>query len=74
METIRIPISEYNLLKNEIKLLKNQDLLIKINSVIDLMYESKYGFYLGNFTEDLKEVSINEMKEWQLSGDVWNEV
>lgn len=74
METISIPVSEYNLLKNEIKILKNQDLLIKLNNVIDLMYESKYGFYLGNFTDDLTDVTINEIKEWQVTGDVWNEV
>lgn len=74
METISIPISEYNSLKNEIKLLKNQELLQKINNVIDLMYESKYGFYLGNYTDDLTEVTIGEMNEWQVSGDVWNEV
>ena len=74
METIAIPINEYNSLINENKILKNQELLRKLNDVIDLMYESKYGLYLGNYTEDLTEFSVGGLKEWQVSGDVWNDL
>ncbi|MBX3043270.1 MAG: hypothetical protein KF896_06100 [Ignavibacteriae bacterium] len=74
METIAIPVKEYNSLITENKILKNQELLRKLNDVIDLMYESRYGLYLGNYTEDLSEFSINELKEWQVSGDFWNDL
>lgn len=74
METIAIPVNEYNSLIKENKFLKNQGLLRKLNVVIDLMYESKYGLYLGNYTEDLTEFSVSELKEWQVSGDVWNDL
>lgn len=62
METISIPMSEYQSLKKEVQLLENQALLAKLNEVIDLMFESKYGLYLGNYTEDLAESSIAEIK------------
>jgi uncharacterized HAD superfamily protein len=74
METVNIPIEEYNALIDENRILKNQDLLVKVNQVIDLMYESKYGLYLGDFTDDLTSVTIDELSEWHSKGDVWNEV
>ncbi|MCO5251935.1 MAG: hypothetical protein M9949_11025 [Candidatus Kapabacteria bacterium] len=74
MGTVNIPIEEYKALIDEIRILKNQDLLVKVNQVIDLMYESKYGLYLGDFTDDLTSVTIDELSEWHSKGDVWNEV
>ncbi len=61
-------------LQSELVLLKNQELLQKINLMIDLLYESKYGLYMGDFTEDLTEITIDNMKEWESNGDVWNNV
>lgn len=74
MATIVLPQEEYNSLKQELILLREQELLNKINSLIDLMFESKYGFYFGDYTDDLTEVSINSVSEWQYSSEVWNEV
>ncbi len=74
MNTISIPINEYKKMQNELVLLKNQDLLKQINEMIDLLYESKYGLYLGDFTDDLTEVTVENMKEWEEFGDVWNNV
>ena len=74
MNTISIPINEYKKLQNELILLKNQELLQKINVIIDLLYESKYGLYMGNFTEDLAELTIDNLKEWESNGDVWDDV
>ena len=74
MNTISIPINEYKKLQNELILLKNQELLQKINVIIDLLYDSKYGLYMGNFTEDLAELTIDNLKEWESNGDVWDDV
>jgi len=30
--------------------------------------------YLGDFTDDLTSVAIDELSEWNSKGDVWNEV
>ncbi len=74
MQTITIPIEEYGALKNELRILKEQELLHKVNSLIDLLFESKYGLYLGDFTDDLTQANINSVEEWKISGDAWNEV
>jgi hypothetical protein len=74
MQTVTIPTDEYSALKNELSLLKEQELLFKVNNLIDLLYESKYGLYLGDFTDDLTQANINSIEEWKISGDVWNEV
>jgi len=74
MKTVIIPVEEYNMLQNQVNYLSNQDLLEKVNVLIDLMYERKYGLYLGDFTSDLEEISLNNVTEWSKSGDVWNEI
>ena len=74
MQTVTIPTEEYATLKKELSLLKDQELLSKVNNLIDLLYESKYGLYLGNFTDDLTQANINSLEEWKISGDAWNEV
>ena len=68
-QTIEISIAEYNAMKEEIALLKNQPLLEKVNQLVDLLYEEKYGLYLGNNTSDLQEAVIQnsysaEKSEW----------
>lgn len=59
METVRLPVEEYNMLIAQNKALQQNELLEKINQVLDLMYQNRYGFYLGDYTEDLTEYSIN---------------
>ncbi|HMS65057.1 MAG TPA: hypothetical protein PKD83_07360 [Ignavibacteria bacterium] len=70
METIQIPLSEYNTLKEELKLLKDSQLLLKINRLLDIMYQEKYGLYLGNYTADLQEYSVNEI--YKDSTNAWD--
>jgi hypothetical protein len=70
METIQIPLSEYNSLKEEIKLLKNSELISKINKLLDLMYQEKYGLYLGSYTGDLEEYSMNQ--NYNESTNAWD--
>jgi hypothetical protein len=60
MQTVQIPLDEYDKLIAHNRLPQQIELMQQINRDLDLMYESKYGLYLGDFTEDLTEYSINE--------------
>jgi len=72
MQTIEIPLSEYESLKEQVKLLKDTELLKKVNKLLDLLYEEKLGLYMGNYTEDLVEGSINE--SWNNRSNKWNAI
>jgi len=72
MNTIDLPISEYQSLVEENTLLKNSELLEKVNRLIDLLYQDKYGLYLGNHTDDLTEYSVNN--HWNESESSWDAV
>ena len=71
-ETIQISVEEYEAMKEELSLLKNNILLEKMNRLIDLLYEEKYGLYLGNNTNDLTEDSL--LKNWQSPNSNWDNV
>ena len=71
-DTIEIPLKEYEAMKEELALLKDSALLEKMNRLIDLLYEEKYGLYLGNETRDLTEASIQ--KNWTPQNNVWDNV
>lgn len=71
-ETIEISLKEYEAMKEEISLLKNNILLEKMNRLVDLLYEEKYGLYLGNNTNDLTEASV--LKNWQSPNAAWDNV
>lgn len=70
METIQIPLNEYNSLKEELELLKDTVLISKINKLLDLMYKEKYGLYMGNYTDDLEEFSIDN--NYNKGSSVWD--
>ena len=72
MKTIQIPVSEYQRLQEELALLKNSELLETVNKLIDLLYQDKYGLYMGDYTEDLTEYTVNEAWEGAQSG--WDNV
>ena len=74
METIEIPKAEYEKLVKDINLLQDQELLKKLNEVVTALYEKKYGLYMGDYTDDLTETNLDNIKEWSESGDVWNEL
>ncbi len=61
-DVIQIPLKEYEAMKETILLLKDTELLKKVNRLVELMYEEKYGLYLGNDTSDLTTASIQ--KNW----------
>ena len=70
--TISIPLVEYQSLKEELELLKNTELVNKLNRLIDLMFQEKYGLYLSDFQDDI----INEeMKRiWGTAPSNWDNV
>lgn len=59
-------------MKEEISLLKDTELLKKINRLVELLYEEKYGLYLGDDTSDLKKASIQN--NWQEPNSAWDNV
>lgn len=71
-ETIQISVKEYEAMKEELSLLKDNILLEKMNRLVSLLYEEKYGLYLGDNTNDLTETSV--LKNWQSSNSVWDNV
>jgi hypothetical protein len=71
-DIIQIPVKEYEAMKETISLLKNTDLLKKINRLVELMYEEKYGLYLGDNTSDLTNASIQN--NWQEPNSAWDNV
>lgn len=72
MNTISIPISEYQRLTNELELLRNSDLLLKINHLVDLLFQDKYGLFMSDYTDDLTEYAIN--KNWTNETSVWDRI
>lgn len=71
-DTIEIPVKEYEAMKEELALLKNNALLEKMNRLIELMYEEKYGLYLGDNIQDLTEASVQ--KNWPPQNSAWDNV
>ncbi|MBO9684148.1 MAG: hypothetical protein J7502_16025 [Flavisolibacter sp.] len=71
-DVIQIPLKEYEDMKEAISLLKDTELLKKLNRLVELLYEEKYGLYLGDNTSDLKEAAIN--KGWHESNSPWDHV
>jgi len=71
-DVIQIPIKEYEAMKEEILLLKDTELLKKINRLVELLYQEKYGLYMGDNTSDLSNASIQ--KNWQEANSAWDNV
>ena len=72
MNTVQIPASEYQRLKEELALLKDTELLLNFNKLVDFLYQDKYGLYMGEFTEDLTEYSVNQA--WENEPSEWDNV
>ena len=71
-DTIQIPVTEYEAMKEELALLKDNSLLAKMNRLVELLYEEKYGIYLGNDTNDLTEASLK--RNWPSQNSPWDDV
>ena len=72
MQTIQLPITEYKRLQEELALLKNTELMQTIGKLLDLLYQEKYGLYMGEFIEDLTEYSVNE--SWGTEPSEWDKI
>ena len=59
MNTIQIPLNEYQFMQEELNLLRNNELLAKMNRLIDILFQEKYGLFMQDYTEDLTEYSMN---------------
>ena len=71
-EMIQIPIKEYEALKEKISLLTDTALMEKMNRLIELLYEEKYGLYFGDHSHDLTEAAVQ--KNWPLQNTAWDNV
>lgn len=72
MNTVEIPLSEYQRLQEELALLKDTELLRNFNKLVDLLYQEKYGLFMGDYTEDLTESAVGEA--WQDEPSEWDNV
>ena len=70
--TIQIPIEEYEAMREEITLLKDNALLSKVNRLVEILFQEKYGLYMGDYTKDLTEDSIQ--KNWPSVNSKWDNV
>ena len=72
MNTVQIPLSEYQRLQEELELLKNTELLRNFNRLVDLLYQDKYSLFMSDYTEDLTETAVNEA--WADEPSAWDNV
>jgi hypothetical protein len=72
MQTITIPKEDFQRLRAENRILRNSPLLKRINHILDLMYEEKYGLYMKDYTDDLTQMSIN--KSWNNEESAWDKL
>jgi uncharacterized membrane protein len=71
-EMIQIPVKEYEAMKEKISLLTDTALLEKMNRLIEILYEERYGLYFGDQTHDLTEAAVQ--KNWPLQNTAWDNV
>ena len=69
---MEIPVSEYQRLQDELSMLKDNELLKKLNRLVDYLYQDKYGLYLGDNTDDLTEFAVNNA--WENEESAWDKV
>ena len=72
MNTVQIPLSEYQRLQEELEVLKNTELLRNFNKLVDLLYQEKYGLFMSDYTEDLTEAAVNQA--WADEPSEWDNV
>lgn len=72
MNAISIPLDEFQNMQDELRILKDSDLMLKMNHLIDLLYADKYGLYMHDFTDDLTEYSLNT--NWNDETSPWDKV
>ena len=71
-EVVQIPLKEYEEMKEKLSLLQDSDLVKKLNRLVDLLYEERFGLYMGNETSDLTAASIQ--RAFQEQNSSWDNV
>ncbi|MCU0426663.1 MAG: hypothetical protein MUF71_13655 [Candidatus Kapabacteria bacterium] len=69
---VQIPVEEYRRLQEELALLKNTELLQQFERLVELLYQDKFGLYMGAYTADLTEASIDAA--WNNEPNSWDNV
>lgn len=69
---VQIPLKEYEAMKEKLSLLENSELMKKLTRLVELIYEEKYGLYLGDSTTDLTAASLQ--KAFQETNSAWDNV
>ena len=59
MEVMEIQVEEYNNLLEAINTMQNNDILKKINNLVDVLSETRHGLFIKDYYDDLTEVAIN---------------
>lgn len=58
METVQIPRNEYLKMQEELALLRNSEMLVQMNRLVEVLFQEKYGLYMQDYTDDLTAHSI----------------
>jgi hypothetical protein len=74
METITISKEEYERLKEIDVLLHDNELLKKLNRLIELLLAEKWGIVMPDDTSDLIEANFNNVTEWKTERNVWDNI
>ncbi|MEA2015981.1 MAG: hypothetical protein U9O59_04685 [Actinomycetota bacterium] len=74
MKTVKVPEDEYLKMKKTIKILSDSKLLKRINELIEILFQEKYSIVLTDYTDDLTEFSVNNIKEWDVKKSKWDNV
>ncbi len=73
MSLIQIPLEDYKIMQEELQLLRNTELLTKVNRLVDILFEEKYGLFMKDYTADLTESAIDNA--WKNEDtNAWNEI
>ncbi|MBC8387432.1 MAG: hypothetical protein FJW63_03065 [Actinobacteria bacterium] len=74
MKTVKVPENEYLKMRKTIKILSDSKLLKRINELIEILFQEKYNIVLTDYTDDLTEFSVNNIKEWDVKKSKWDNV
>ena len=74
MKTVKVPEDEYLQMRKAIKILSDNKLLKRLNELIEILFQEKYSIVLTDYTDDLTEFSVNNIKEWNVKKSKWDNV
>jgi chloramphenicol O-acetyltransferase len=73
MTVVNIPLEEYQTMQEELNLLRNSELLTRMNRLVDMLFQEKYGLFMKDYTKDLTEYAINNAWK-QEDTNAWDEL